>query len=157
MGYGVNRGDYGRSARYRGDPGIFGSIFRGITGVAGMIPGPIGVAARVAGTIAGGKKKPAPTAVFPGVKGVMPGEKRGPIMGPGTEGTMVPRVPRKGRRMNVANPRALRKAIRRQAGFVKLAKRALTGSGYTVVSRSSRARRGPRTIQESGPGSVQVR
>ena len=36
------------------------------------------------------------------------------------------------RRMNVANPRALRKAIRRTSGFVKLAKRALKGTGYAV-------------------------
>lgn len=36
------------------------------------------------------------------------------------------------RRMNVANPRALRRAIRRTDGFVKLAKRALKGTGYAV-------------------------
>ena len=36
------------------------------------------------------------------------------------------------RRMNVANPRALRRALRRTAGFVKLAKRALKGTGYAV-------------------------
>lgn len=36
------------------------------------------------------------------------------------------------RRMNVANPKALRRAIRRTDGFVKLAKRALKGTGYAV-------------------------
>lgn len=36
------------------------------------------------------------------------------------------------RRMNIANPRALRRAIRRTDGFVKLAKRALKGTGYAV-------------------------
>lgn len=38
----------------------------------------------------------------------------------------------KNRRMNVANPRALRRAMRRTDGFVKLAKRALKGTGYAV-------------------------
>lgn len=36
------------------------------------------------------------------------------------------------RRMNVANPKALRRSIRRTEGFVKLAKRALKGTGYAV-------------------------
>lgn len=36
------------------------------------------------------------------------------------------------RRMNVANPRALRRALRRTDGFVKLAKRSLKGTGYAV-------------------------
>lgn len=62
-------------------------------------------------------------------------------------------MPRR-RRMNVTNPKALRRAIRRQTGFVKLAKRALKGSGYRIVS-SSYAR--PRTkVYESGPGDVTV-
>jgi hypothetical protein len=39
------------------------------------------------------------------------------------------------RRMNVANPKALRRAIRRTDGFVKLAKRTLKGTGYTVARR----------------------
>jgi hypothetical protein len=61
---------------------------------------------------------------------------------------------RKRRRMNVTNPKALRRAIRRQTGFVKLARRALKGTGYTIVSRGSRR---PRTVvKESGPGSVTV-
>lgn len=62
----------------------------------------------------------------------------------------------KRRRMNVANPKALRKAIRRQAGFVKLARRALKGTGYTIASRGS-SRRRPLNIRETGPGSVTVR
>ena len=36
------------------------------------------------------------------------------------------------RRMNPANPKALRRAIRRTDGFVKLAKRTLKGTGYAV-------------------------
>lgn len=60
---------------------------------------------------------------------------------------------RKGR-MNVTNPRALRRAIRRQAGFVKLARKALKGTGYTIVSRGSTRKR--MVVKESGPGSVTV-
>lgn len=63
-------------------------------------------------------------------------------------------VPQKRRRMNVANPKALRRAIRRTSGFVKLARRALKGSGYRVVSAGSR--RPSIKIQESGPGGVVV-
>ena len=58
------------------------------------------------------------------------------------------------KRMNVANPKALRRAIRRQAGFVKLARRALKGSGYTIVSKGSR--RPKNIVKESGPGSVTI-
>jgi hypothetical protein len=65
-------------------------------------------------------------------------------------------MPKKRRRMNVANPKALRRAIRREQGFVKLARRALKGTGYRITTtRSAR----PRTVQvrESGPGNVVVR
>ena len=41
----------------------------------------------------------------------------------------------KRRRMNVANPKALRRAIRRTDGFVKLARRTLKGTGFTVARR----------------------
>ena len=58
------------------------------------------------------------------------------------------------RRMEVGNSKALRRSIRRETGFAKLAKRALRGSRFKVVSASSGTRRGPRTIVESGPGSV---
>jgi len=41
----------------------------------------------------------------------------------------------KRRRMNVANPKALRRAIRRTDGFVKLARRTLKGTGFVVTRR----------------------
>ncbi len=86
-----------------------------------------------------------------------------PLAGPGFIDTTTggPRAskqwpPRKRRRMNVANPKALRRAIRREQGFVKLAKKALKGTGYHVTRRGSgRAR--PVNIRESGSGSVIVR
>ncbi|GAI98926.1 unnamed protein product, partial [marine sediment metagenome] len=43
--------------------------------------------------------------------------------------------------MNVGNARALRRSIRRQTGFVKLARRALKGTGYRIATTSSRSRR----------------
>jgi len=63
------------------------------------------------------------------------------------------------RRMNVSNPKALRRSIRRLDGFVKLATRALKGTDYKVTRRgSSRSRsRPPAVIVESGPGSVVAR
>jgi len=39
------------------------------------------------------------------------------------------------RRMNVANPKALRRAIRRGRGFIKLSRKAAGAFGFTVVSR----------------------
>ena len=66
--------------------------------------------------------------------GVMPGGGRGGAMVPSGyhfakdgSGRLV-----RNRRMNVTNPRALRRSIRRLDGFVKLAKRALKGTGYAV-------------------------
>jgi len=40
------------------------------------------------------------------------------------------------RSMNPANPRALRRAVRREQGFVALAKRVLRGTGITIGRRS---------------------
>lgn len=60
----------------------------------------------------------------------------------------------KPRRMNVVNPKALRRATRRVNGFVKVATRALEGTGWKVVRRTSSKRTGPKVIVESGPGSV---
>lgn len=61
------------------------------------------------------------------------------------------------RRIDVGNAKALRRSIRREDGFAKLAKRALRGSRFKVVAASSGSRRGPRTIVESGAGSVVTR
>lgn len=63
----------------------------------------------------------------------------------------------KSRRIDVGNATALRRSIRRENGFAKLAKRALRGSRFKVTSASAGTRRGPRTIVESGPGSVVTR
>lgn len=66
----------------------------------------------------------------------------------------IPRIPRGGggitvgadgvarsrrRKMNVTNVKALKRAMRRTDGFVKVAKKALKGSNFEVVSRASQA------------------
>lgn len=155
-------------------------------GVGFATGGPVGAALATASVLAGGAKSPArsmatlpmrPAAAtpimampavpvmqtatqmrslvepVPGIPGAvqrfLPGGRTGFRVGP--DGRPVRR-----RRMNVANAKALRRAIRRQSGFVKLARKALKGTGYTIVSRGSRSRR-PVSIKESGPGSVIVR
>lgn len=159
-----HRGDYLGS--YRGDPGFFKSLLKGI--------------GKVAGVFLGGGAPAAPTFILP--PGYRPPSQRQPpslqMGGPfglvyrrpraaaGRAGLVQGKIPgspeysaymagqRKRKRMNVANPKALRRAIRRQSGFVKLARRALKGSGYRIVTASSR--KPSIRIQESGPGGVTV-
>lgn len=76
--------------------------------------------------------------------------KDGTLIEPGTRCVKI-------RRIDVGNAKALRRSIRRENGFVKLAKRALRGGRFKVTSASAGVRRGPRTIVESGPGSVVTR
>lgn len=157
MGYLHNRGDYGR---YRGDPGIL-DVFRRIAGTAlgvvgSLAPGPAGAIMRKAATVVRPARpvaRPAPVGFMPG----MPAMEQMPAL-PGivTVDPITGRVKRPRRRMNVTNAKALRRAIRRTDGFVKLAKRSLKGTGYTVSRRGS-TRRGPATIVETGPGSVHTR
>lgn len=151
-------GDY-KTYGYAGDPGFLSGLWKVVKKVAptivgGMIGGPVGA---VIGGLGGPPAKPAPPALPPppgtiGGAVTFPGGTRvsmartpgapGPVLtAPGAAG-----VPPSGyhwakdgsgrlvrnRRMNVANPRALRRAIRRTSGFVKLAKRALKGTGYAV-------------------------
>lgn len=147
-------GDY-KTYGYAGDPGFLSGLWGVIKKVAptiigGMIGGPVG--AVVAGAGAGGaarsppKQLPAPgrqvvgQMTFPGGTSIGLGLQapQQQVLGPydPSRGTgMVPsgyhyakdgsgRIVRN-RRMNVANPRALRRAMRRAQGFEKLAKRAI--------------------------------
>lgn len=151
------RGDYLSSMR--GDPGLFGflgGIAKGALGIAGrVLPGPVGAVARFAGGLITRRAAgPAGVTRFTGPM-VNVGGPRGlamPAFGPrGAGGGM----PRKRRRMNPGNVRALRRAMRRQDAFVKLARRALKGSKYRIATvGSSRSR--PVHITESGPGGVTV-
>ena len=169
MGYmGSRYGDY--MGGYAGDPGFFskilkigGKIVGSFLGLGGTAPAPTYAAPppppvyRTAGVSFGGPRglvigAPARGAALVGTtlprqKAVTPG-MAGPRLDPRTG------LPMKRRRMNVANPKALRRSIRRQAGFVKLARRALKGSGYQIVSRGSR--RPSIRVQESGSGGVSI-
>lgn len=147
-------GDY-KTYGYAGDPGFLSSLWKGIKKIArpvigGLIGGPVGAviggatatatAPRVtplpqppAGTIGGAVSFPGGVtvsgAMVPGGPGGVPAGMcpSGYHLAKDGSGRLV-----RNRRMNVANPKALRKAIRRTDGFVKLAKRALKGTGYAV-------------------------
>ena len=147
-------GDY-KTYGYAGDPGFLSSLWGVIKKVAptvigGIIGGPVG--AIVAGGAGAGEARAKPK-MLPGPGGGMVGQVSFPggtsiglglqapqqqVLGPydPSRGTgMVPsgyhyakdgsgKIVRN-RRMNVANPRALRRAMRRAQGFEKLAKRAI--------------------------------
>lgn len=137
MGYYGMRGDYYRGDYYRGD--FFGSLGSAITGaVKGFATGGIGgaLSGAVAGFSGGGSKKSSPSPIFPQGGGVqIPGlgplggigtkkSSYGPDAGPGTPGYHISKHSGKlvrNRHMNVTNPRALRRAIRRARGFEKMA------------------------------------
>jgi len=150
-------GDY-KTYGYAGDPGFLSSLWKGVKRLApriiGMaVGGPVGAlitGATIGGSVVGAMKPsppglPAPpgsiggAVSFPGgttvsVAGVLPSHAAMGQHAPSgyhldkATGTRWVR----NRRMNVANPRALRKALRRTEGFVKLAKRSLKGTGYAV-------------------------
>jgi hypothetical protein len=143
-------GDY-KTYGYAGDPGWLSSAFKFITKkilpkALQIFGGPVGM---VAGTALGVgtaimSTKPGPPALapppgsiggavsFPGgttvsVAGVLPGHAAMGAHAP--SGFHLDKATRtrwvRNRRMNVANPRALRKAMRRVQGFEKLAKRTI--------------------------------
>ncbi len=147
-------GDY-KTYGYAGDPGFLSSLWKGFKKVAKFIPGPIGTIATAIGGGAALSKIAPPPGTFPGT-GMPPmtyGKTVGPQYGaygprapgfvaPTTKG-MYPYDPAacptgyhlakdgsgrlvRNRRMNIANPRALRRAMRRVQGFEKLAKRTIT-------------------------------
>lgn len=146
-------GDY-KTYGYAGDPGFLSSLWKGVKAVGKAVlgippkpaamPSPPGWPVVAAGGAAGyglqqwaGPASPRQTLPVSGAAG--------PAMGAGgfqypTEccpsGYHLDKRTRtrcvRNRRMNVANPKALRKALRRTDGFVKLAKRSLKGTGYAV-------------------------
>lgn len=171
MGYlSSARGDY--LGGYRGDPGLFGflgKVAKGALGIAGSIlPGPLGAVARFGSRIFAPSQ--APVLRGPGPPGVArftgprvqigrftaagPSLSFGGVGGRGPPG--LPGFGRKRRRMNPGNVRALRRAMRRQESFVKLARRALKGSKYAITTRGSRPAARHVHVTESGPGGVTV-
>ena len=147
---------FGGSSGMVGDPGFFGSLFRSLTGGArGFITG--GAVGAVAGGVRGfrggstgraaalaaiPRTRTAPTAFRRPVGGGVPPVGTA-LAGPGRSPAKIiidaatgQELPRR-RRMNVGNARALRRAIRRTDGFVRLAKSALKNTGFKIVSKSS--------------------
>ncbi|MGH9024373.1 MAG: hypothetical protein ACRDV9_14995 [Acidimicrobiia bacterium] len=138
-------GDYYRGAA-SGDPGLFGFLGSIAKGIGSIIPGPIGAVAKFAGSILApsqspiGAVNPPPMVRFPGLPINIPLPQPRGFMYPRRPGTLPPTIShsvpmrigpgglipaRPRRRMNVTNPKALRRAIRRAAGFEKLAKRVI--------------------------------
>lgn len=145
---------YGMGDYYlAGDPGLFSTLggwFKsGARGAIGQLPivGPaITVGSRILSGRSGGGG-PAPIQI------IRPTELgRRPTAGP----ALTPTGRKRRRRMNYANDKALKRATRRTDGFVKLAKNALKGTGYKIVSKSSSRSARPVHIRETGPGSVTV-
>jgi hypothetical protein len=148
-------GDYYKGDYYRGGGrgDIFGSLIKGIGKVAGSIfqRTPVGMAVTGITSLVGGQGLPAPRTggglTFPGGVGIhpariLPGGKpfltrEGGAVRPGYHLDKKTRSYEvRNRSMNPANPRALRRAIRREHGFVALAKRVLRGTGITIGRRS---------------------
>lgn len=170
---GLQRSNYAAGDYYggvpfrRGDPGILGSLFKGVTGAIGGFLGsglnPLGAITGAVRGITGGSTP----AALPSVGTIaspqlipmqapvlqMPAPIKKTTIGPagmvyssttyppakGVEyiqdanGNLV-MVRRKRKRMNVANPRALRRALRRVAGFGKLASRARRDIGRAATA-----------------------
>lgn len=153
------RGDY--MASHRGDPGLFGFLGKvvktglGIVGGLG-IPGISGAARGVRSLFRpGGQPQVYGSQMFPGGGLQIPVRGVKGFLERGVPGGATGYMPRKRRRMNPGNVRALRRAMRRQDAFVKLARRALKGSKYRIATVGS-GRSRPINIRESGPGGVTV-
>lgn len=148
------QGDFYQGDFYRGDPGFWGTLLGIGKTVAGFIPGVGGLAAKGLSMIPSGGAKIAKTVVAPAGTSMMRSGatsliRRGvaavkghPVLsaagaagaigggyaiarpGRGAMTRMQPGM-RRHKRMNVCNPRALRRAIRRTHGFAKLAMRTI--------------------------------
>ena len=146
-------GDFKTYGYARGDPGLLSGIFKLgakiIRGGARFFRGPLGTAvATTAGVVAATRPAAVPAPVQP------PGTVGGAISFPGGTAISVAGVPAistpmapgmcpsgyhyakdgsgrlvRNRRMNVANPKALRRSLRRVQGFEKLVRRTFTISG----------------------------
>lgn len=147
MGY--YRGDYYRGDRgggnyYRGDPFLGGII----AGAAGKLIGRAGAA--IGRAVGRGRRAVGPVlrdaapSVVSGVAGYTIGQL--PQLGPLPDLDVNKRGrgkldPKKYRRMNPLNPKALRRALRRAEGFEKFAKRTVNALYKTVDGRRVRTYR----------------
>jgi hypothetical protein len=135
---------------YRGDPGILGSIWSGVRRIGSSVlrASPVGQAYRYGSSVYSGLRGRPSASSFAAPGGARMGGK------PGSKPAGEKMLGKKRRRINPANPKALRRAIRRQEGFVKLARKALKGTGYKI-SRAGSSRK-PVQVRESGAGSVTI-
>lgn len=153
MSYYGAKGDFytGRTGYYRGDPGFFSNLVKGAVGyftggVGGAISGFMGgssspppqptiTAVGSAGlgvmgpvSTASGRRGRGRLSAAAGTIGRMAGRfgsPGGPLVTRGTAPRGMAPGGRRRHRMNVCNPRALRRAIRRAKGFEKLALRSI--------------------------------
>lgn len=130
---------FGGTQNLRGDPGFF-DTFKRIAG--GFVRGgPIGAITsaftpppRQQRVPAIGRGRPQAVVPVPGLRGTF--ERALPFGRTGFQVGGADMRPRR-RRMNVGNTKALRRAIRRTDGFVRLARSALKNTGFKIVSKSS--------------------
>lgn len=144
MGY-YGQGDFYRQGDFFG---TLGGIFKGAvkTGIGFLSGGPVGAVTAATSLIP--KKGPGGLTL----PGIAPSIPKGTTVAP--DGTLR----RKRRRMNVVNPKALRRANRRVDGFVREVKRSLKHSNYKLVSKSTgRSKKPAPVIVETGPGNVIAR
>lgn len=157
MAYYAGRGDYYRGDYYRrGDP-LLGGLLSSLGGIVGK-----GLKA-VGGLLApgGGSREPGMSIIpiNPGGGGYIPvpqGMRNvplpalKPVKKPGVSGAIERLLPggetgyvyaaRRSRRMNVTNPRALRRAIRRVSGFGKIVQRIKRAVGRANTAVGNKAR-----------------
>ena len=151
------RGDYYRGDYYRsrGDPGLFSAIGSVIKGFASG--GPIGAISSLfskpglpaspkgqGGLVLPGGVMISPQRIIPGGQPFI--SRQGAPGGAGGQaGYHLDKKNHskwvRNRSMNPANPRALRRAIRREHSFVALAKRVLKGTGITIGRRTFGSRK----------------
>jgi len=134
MGYSTNQ------SKLQGDPGLFGSLGKLVGKVGGLIPGPIGTIATIiggagggGGSRGGGGTVGTPPFTMPGGSGIISSrlQERVPVPGivgaaqrliPGGQTGFTTR-PKKRRRMDPLNVKALRRSTRRLAAFQREAKK----------------------------------
>lgn len=149
--YGLSRGDYYRGDYYRGDiwskiGGAVKKVAKAVVPVLGAaVGGPVGAIAGALAGSGGGGSRTRPTArtivsqynppgiQLPGGITIHPGDVL-PGGNPFVERTKN-LLPKRYRRMNPLNPKALNRAIRRAQGFEKFAKRTVNALYKTVDGR----------------------
>ncbi len=118
---------FGGASRMAGDPGLFDTLQRvGRSTLSLFSGGPVAAI---------GSFFQPPGIAIPRLVGRRGGAARPAAVTIGADGV----ARRRRRKMNMGNIKALKRAMRRQDGFVKIAKKALKGSNFEVVSRASQA------------------